>query len=166
MIPTNEKEQLVYLGLGSNIQPEVYLPKAVACLGRFLNVVAMSSTWQTKAVGSSGPDFLNAVISVSTELSPEDLKYQITCRIEEELDRVRISDRNAPRTIDIDVLIYDNQVLDAEIWRQAHLAVPLSEILPGIIEPNTGKTLESIANQLHRQTPIKPCPSINLELLE
>lgn len=147
---------LVYLGLGSNIQPDLYLPKAIRYLQHMLEVVQVSSIWQTPAVGMEGPDFLNVVIEVRTELNPEEIKKQVTQKIENELGRVRTEDKFAPRTIDIDLLIYDNQVLDEEIWDHAHLAVPLAELIPDLVNDKTNLSLKSIADQFQRTTMIKP----------
>lgn len=148
---------LVYLGLGSNIQPDLYLPKAIRYLQHMLEVVQVSSIWQTPAVGMEGPDFLNVVIEVRTELNPEEIKKQVTQKIENELGRVRTEDKFAPRTIDIDLLIYDNQVLDEEIWDHAHLAVPLAELIPDLVNDKTNLSLKSIADQFQSTTMIKPC---------
>ena len=137
----------VFLGLGSNINPESYLPRAVSCLRKFLQVEAVSSAWQSSAIGSDGPDFLNAVVQVKTNLLPQQLKHEVTCRIEEELNRVRTDDKYAPRTIDIDILIFDSQVIDPEIWQFAHHSVPLAELLPDLTNPYTLDPLITIAER-------------------
>jgi len=139
---------LVYLGLGSNIQPEIYLQKAVRHIGQLLTIKAVSSVWQSEAVGTEGPDFLNAVLAVSTDLSLDELKSQVTSTIEEKLERVRTEDKYAPRTIDIDVLVYKGQVVDPEVWLYAHHAVPMAEIAPSIAHPDTGESIRTIADRL------------------
>ena len=136
------------LGLGSNINPDCYLPMAIDCLQEYLDVCAVSSIWQTKAVGSSGPDYLNAVLEIETDLPIPDLKECIISHIENELDRVRLEDKYADRTIDIDILIYGKETLDDDIWRLPHIAVPLSELEPDLINPKTGESLSEIAQKL------------------
>ena len=155
-----KEKHMVYLGLGSNIQPETYLPRAIDCLKKMLKVVQVSSIWQTRAVGSEGPDFLNAVIGISTELKPEELKEQVAQKIEDELGRVRTEDKYAPRTIDIDLLVYDTQIIDEEIWEYAHLAVPLAELLPELMDSNTRQSLGATAKKFRHNVEIKPRPDI------
>lgn len=150
----------VYLGLGSNINPESYLPRAVLCLNKFLQVEAVSSAWQSPAIGSEGPDFLNAVVQVRTDLLPQQLKHEVTCRIEEELNRVRTDDRYAPRTIDIDILIFNSQVVDPEIWQFAHHAVPLAELLPNLTNPDTLEPLVTIAERQKAASRISHRPDV------
>lgn len=151
---------LVYLGLGSNLQPEIYLQKAVRHIGQLLTIEAVSSAWQSEAVGTKGPDFLNAVLAVSTDLSLENLKSQVTSRIEEKLERVRTEDKYAPRTIDIDVLVYKGQVVEPEVWLHAHHAVPLAEIAPYITHPDTGEPISTIADRLILDSGISHRPDI------
>jgi 2-amino-4-hydroxy-6-hydroxymethyldihydropteridine diphosphokinase len=158
----SEEEHLVYLGLGSNIDPEIYLPKAVDCLKENIEVVAVSSAWQTPAVGSSGEDYLNAVMLVRVTCLPKELKQRVVSYIEGELDRVRTENKFADRTIDIDILISDNQVLDPEIWNYAHMAVPLAELCPDISPSPTGETIQQTAQRLSTLTNIQARPDLPL----
>lgn len=158
----SEEEHLVYLGLGSNIDPEIYLPKAVDCLKENIEVVAVSSAWQSPAVGSSGEDYLNAVMLVRVTCLPKELKQRVVSYIEGELDRVRTENKFADRTIDIDILISDNQVLDPEIWNYAHMAVPLAELCPDISPSPTGETIQQTAQRLSALTNIQARPDLPL----
>ena len=152
----------VYLGLGSNIQPEHHLPQAVALLHQCLQVLRVSSAWDTPSYGFPGPDFLNAALLALTNLSVQDLKQQVIRPIEAALGRVRTADKNTPRTIDIDVLIYDNTPIDPDIWRCAFLAVPLAELTPDLADPTTGETLAEASARLSHTTSITPRPGILL----
>lgn len=145
----------VYIGLGSNIKPMQYLPRAVQLLHERTHLLAVSSAWKSPPVGGEGPEFLNATALISTPLSPEDLKSQVLRPIEAELGRVRSSDQFAPRTIDLDILIHSNRELDPAIWDYAYLAVPLSEIIPDHVSPVTGETLLEAANRLRENQKIK-----------
>ena len=156
-------EHWACLGLGSNIEPRKNIHMAVALLCASLNVVAVSTAWETPAVGRPAPDFINAALLVYTELSPEQLKYGNNRLIEHWLGRVRSEDPNAPRTIDIDILVYDGEVLDPEVWEQAYLTVPLAELVPGLIHPQTGQTIREAAEHLLEITDIKGCPEILAE---
>ena len=93
-------------------------------------LLAISSAWKSALVGSSDPDFLNAAAKFASHLSAEELKNEVEQPIEKELGRVRSADRFAPRTIDLDIVIFDDKELDPDIWNFAYLALPLSEILP------------------------------------
>lgn len=145
---------LAYLGLGSNISPETNFPRALNLLRGTVQVVAVSKTWNTPAVGTEGPDFLNAAVAIRTELSQNELKSRVIRKIENDLGRVRTEDKNAPRPIDIDILIFDNELFDPQIWLQVHLAVPLAELIPNYIHPESGETLAQTARRLSLSTPI------------
>ena len=145
-------EHHIYLGIGSNIQARYNLPWAIDLLRQFVTIEKISSIFKTPSVGSEGPDFLNAVLLIRTNLPPDDLRSLIIRDIEKRLGRVRTTDKNTPRTIDIDILIVDNQFYDDEIWEQAHLAIPLAEIAPGYTHPVTGVTLNQIATHLAKTT--------------
>ncbi len=138
----------VYLLLGSNIQPEQNIRAALTMLRNQASIKAISPVWETPAVGSAGPDFLNLVIYISAQFSQENLKYQVLRKIETQLGRVRSADKNAPRPIDLDILIYDNNNLEPNIWLQAHIACPLSGLLPDLVDPNTGSQLSELALNL------------------
>jgi 2-amino-4-hydroxy-6-hydroxymethyldihydropteridine diphosphokinase len=122
----------VGLLLGSNIQPEINIPLALAYLQKSLTRITISSIWESRAVGSDGANFLNAAMLASTGLDAELLKTQVLRPIETQLGRVRTSDKNAPRTIDLDILIFDQEILEPGLWLYAFRAVPLAEIMPDI----------------------------------
>ncbi len=148
------------LSLGSNIEPAENLSAAVALLQEQTTVLAVSRAWRTAAVGMSGPDFLNAAALVLTEQSLQELKERVLREIESRLGRVRSEDKYAPRTIDIDILLYDNLVIDPELWSLAHLAQPVAELLPDLTVPGSGKTLDQVASSLVRKSGITPCPDM------
>jgi 2-amino-4-hydroxy-6-hydroxymethyldihydropteridine diphosphokinase len=140
--------------LGSNIEPERHLSLAVKRLQALLIVERVSHAWETPAVGSEGPNFLNAALLVRTDLAPQELKEQVLRPLENELGRVRSLDKNAPRTIDIDVILWDDHVLDETIWHLAHVAVPAEEIWPQPLPGPSGETLVQVAARLERTSPI------------
>jgi 2-amino-4-hydroxy-6-hydroxymethyldihydropteridine diphosphokinase len=146
----------VYLGLGSNIEPEKNLPEALALLERHLPVTDRSTVWETPPVGGSGPNFLNAVALVYSQISPDALQDELLRPIEAALGRVRSDDPNAPRTIDLDILIFDGEILEPEIWVQAYWSVPLAELVPDCVNPETGETVGQAARRLSRSAEIVP----------
>ncbi len=149
-------DHLACLLLGSNIRPEEHLPLALQRLRALLTVERISSTWQTPAVGSAGPDFFNAAVLVRTGLRPEELKAQVLRPLEAELGRVRGADKNAPRTMDIDVIVWDGQVIDPQLWTRAHVAVPVAEVWPGLLTGPGGETLAQAAARLAQSASIRP----------
>jgi 2-amino-4-hydroxy-6-hydroxymethyldihydropteridine diphosphokinase len=153
----NEDHQAI-IGLGSNISPIDNMRSALYLLGRIVNIEAVSSFWQTPAIGSSGPEFLNAAVLVSTDLSANELKDQILSPIENLLGRVRTKDPNAPRTIDLDILLFDSHLLDPHIWDYAHMCVPVAEILPEYKHPQSGETIKEISERLLKSERIRHFP--------
>lgn len=144
----------VYLALGSNINPEKYLPLAIQRLHDLLLVSAVSSAWQTPAIGFRGRDFLNAVALIQTRLSAKALKFQALRPLEAQLGRVRTDNKFAPRTIDIDILLYEDELHEEELWEQPHLAIPLAELYPSYTNHLTGVPLQEIARNLRSASSI------------
>jgi 2-amino-4-hydroxy-6-hydroxymethyldihydropteridine diphosphokinase len=136
------------LSLGSNIAAEINLPKAVQMLREVGTVEHVSSVWESESVGFEGPNFLNACLQFLTPLPPVEFKERIIRPIEAALGRVRYSEKNAPRTIDIDMLLYDDQPLNTDFWAYAFVIVPLAELMPGFKHPLSGETLSVFAEQL------------------
>lgn len=146
--PEQTEGHQVIIGLGSNISPNHNLPKAYKLLDRSISILQVSSVWQTRAIGSEGPDFLNAAVLAVTPLSIVELRTQILRPIENTLTRVRTVDQNAPRTIDLDVLIFDGELIDPKFWDFAHMSVPVAELIPDYANKLTGKTLDSHVDKL------------------
>ncbi len=105
---------------------------------------------------ATNPTFLNAALLIRTPLSAEDLKAGPLREVERGLGRVRTADKNAPRTIDLDIALYNYDVLDVggrhvpapDLLTRAHIAVPLADLAPYYVHPETGETLEEIAARL------------------
>ncbi|MBN1451070.1 MAG: 2-amino-4-hydroxy-6-hydroxymethyldihydropteridine diphosphokinase [Anaerolineales bacterium] len=140
--------------VGSNVQPEKNLVLGIELLRRRVKIVRVSSVWETPAVGSSGPDFLNAAVLVDTPMDADELKNRVLGPLEAQLGRVRSEDKNAPRPIDIDIIIYDKRLLDPTLWQHAYRAVPVAEVLPDY-RSNEGKLLSEVASQLAEKTPVR-----------
>jgi len=143
-------DHIYCLGLGANIIPHQNLHNAIESLRRYVKVEKVSSIWRTPSFGAVGPDFLNAAALVRTHHPPDILKEEILCYIEEELGRVRSENKFAPRTIDIDILVFDDQIIDEQIWYQPHLALPIAELLPELTNPQNGETIEEAAIRLSK----------------
>lgn len=145
----------VFIGLGSNIGDRYqYLVRAVALIANspFLELVNTSSVYETDPVGYEDQDlFLNMVIEVKTTLSAEQILANCM-RIEQELGRKR-EIKWGPRTIDLDILLYNQENIETEelvvphprMLERAFVMVPLLEICPDIKIPENGKS-----HSLHR----------------
>lgn len=154
--PTSSERRIVLIALGSNIEPETNLPRAVRRLAQRFPGLAASRLYATTPVGApEAPPFLNAAVAIETALPLADLKYRVLRPLESELGRVRGADRNAPRPIDLDVAFCPGLVLrdaeagldlpDPEIVACAHLALPLADLAPDEVHPLDGRTLRAIA---------------------
>ena len=146
----------VYLSIGSNIEPERYLPRAVQELDNYGSVQAVSGVWESRAVGSAGPNFLNASVLLLTEIPAAELKARLVDPIESACGRVRTSDRNAPRTIDVDVMMVDGQPLNLDRWDNAFVLLPIAELLPEAQHPLHAETLQAAAERARVATWIIP----------
>lgn len=161
----------VYLLLGSNIDRERNLPEAVRLLCQMTDVVAVSTVYETAPVGlTAQPSFFNAAAHIRTSLSPSAIKQMIIQPIEHTLKRVRLPDKNAPRTIDLDIVLYNLEILeydgrhipDPDLLLFSHVAVPVAELAPTLRHPETGATLKEIAEGLIAAAPLIPRPNIQL----
>lgn len=146
-----------FLALGSNIQPERYLPQAVRRLAERCHLLAVSRVYESQPVGRTAqPAFLNAAVLVETGLGVAEFKAQILQPIERALGRVRTADKNAPRTIDLDLSLWNDETLeiggrlipDPEIVQRPHVARPLADLAPQYLHPGTGQSLLEIAEGL------------------
>jgi 2-amino-4-hydroxy-6-hydroxymethyldihydropteridine diphosphokinase len=136
-------EHQVCLLLGSNIQPERNLPLATEHLRNHLTILRISSVWETSAVGSAGPNFLNAALLAQTPQDQNTLKTKVLTPLEVQMGRLRSANKNAARPIDLDIILFDRLLLDPTLWHFAHRAVPVSEIQPDI-HSETGETLKEV----------------------
>jgi 2-amino-4-hydroxy-6-hydroxymethyldihydropteridine diphosphokinase len=148
---------IAYLSLGSNLDKEHNLPAALRLLAEHGLLHAVSAVYETAPIGNPhDPAFFNAAAALETALPPAVLKQHVLATIEQQLGRERSADPNAPRTIDIDISLYDDAILDLgkrhipdpEILRFPHIAVPLADLAPRYRHPETGQTLAEIAQQV------------------
>ena len=146
-----------FVTLGSNIQPERYLPQAVQRLAEVCRLLAVSRVYESRPVGRTDqPDFLNAAVLVETGLGPGEFKAQVLQEIERELGRVRTADKNAPRTLDMDLSLWNDEVLevdgrripDPEIVQRPYIARPLADLAPHYRHPEEDRSLLEIAQGL------------------
>ena len=143
-----------YLGLGSNLGDRMeFLKEALRSIDqqREIEVTNVSSVYETEPIGKvDQPSFLNCVAVIETGLAPREL-LEVTSRIELELKRER-EVRWGPRTIDIDILLFDDLVVDEtdlviphpRLCERAFAVVPLMELSSDIVIPGVGKASECL----------------------
>ncbi len=143
-----------FIGLGSNItDPSAQVLRAMLAIDRLpqTRVLARSSLYRSAPIGYlEQPDFINAVIEVETTLAPHDL-LQALLELEQEQGRTR-EFVNAPRTLDLDVLLYDElqhhehglTVPHPQMHRRAFVLQPLLEIAPDCIIPGVGPAQQAL----------------------
>ncbi|NLN75452.1 MAG: 2-amino-4-hydroxy-6-hydroxymethyldihydropteridine diphosphokinase [Armatimonadetes bacterium] len=150
----------VFVSIGSNIDPQTNITEAFRRLLALGGVVGVSKFYLTEPYLAQGPSFYNGVVQLSVDLKPLQLKNQVLRTIETDLGRVRTEDKYAPRQIDLDIIIYDDLVIDdpdltipdPEIAIRPFLAVPLCDLAPDIILPGTGIRLADIVSKMRTDT--------------
>jgi 2-amino-4-hydroxy-6-hydroxymethyldihydropteridine diphosphokinase len=120
----------VIIGIGSNIDPQKNIQKVREILAKEFQVLKESSFVETKPVGNPNQaNFINGTILIQTDLSPEELKTRL-CTIEVLLGRNRTSDRNSPRTIDLDIAVWNGNIVDLDVHRRPFLSASVLELWP------------------------------------
>ncbi|MET0807927.1 MAG: 2-amino-4-hydroxy-6-hydroxymethyldihydropteridine diphosphokinase [Pseudoxanthomonas sp.] len=143
-----------YLSLGSNMLPERNLASALHALQQRFGMVVASPVYRTTAIGFDGPDFLNAAALIDSDLDVHDLNDWLHA-LEDAHGRDRSGPRFGDRPLDIDIVFYDDLVIEgpgnlrlprAEL-RHAFVLKPLADIAPTFIDPGSRKTLAELCVQ-------------------
>lgn len=142
---------LALLSLGSNERPEQHLRAAVAELRARFGAVALSPVYRTPAVGFEGPDFLNCAAAIRSDLDPQVLNDWLHA-LEDRHGRRRDVPRFSSRTLDVDIVYFDDRVLrgpgNLELprpeLRHAFVLKPLADIAPDFVDPVQGRTLAAL----------------------
>lgn len=140
----------VWLGIGSNIDPEAHLRLAVTELSRRFGPVRLSGVYRGAAIGFAGPDFLNLVAELETRRSPRRILAEIQA-IHRIARRERDGEKFQSRTLDIDLLLYDGLIVNEagielprpDILEYAFVLRPLAELAPDFLHPVTGRPLRA-----------------------
>jgi 2-amino-4-hydroxy-6-hydroxymethyldihydropteridine diphosphokinase len=146
--------QRAYIGLGANLgDARATLQAAVDSIAQLpqTRLVARSGDWRSAPVQAEGPDFINAVAAVDTTLAPHDLLAELQ-RIEQAHGRSRPY-RNAPRTLDLDLLLHGDHALDTprltlphpRLHERAFVLRPLAELAPGLVIAGRGPLADLLA---------------------
>lgn len=143
-----------FIAVGSNIDPEKNIPRALRLVREKMRVKGVSTFYRTAPLGArSQREYLNGAFWVFTDENPVELHRVVLRQIEVELGRVRSEDKNAPRTIDLDLVVYDAiacedgplRLPDPELFEREFVAVPLAELAPRFPVPGDGRTFAEIA---------------------
>lgn len=152
----------VYVSIGSNIDRERNVRAALDALEARFGRIQSSSVYETVAVGFEGDSFYNLVVGFDTDSKPQDVVNELRA-IEDRNGRVREGERFAARTLDLDLLLYDDLILEEgrlqlprdEITRYAFVLKPLAEIAGGLRHPLTGKTYAQLWSEFPRKDGIE-----------
>lgn len=170
----------ILVSIGSNIAKEANVPAAVARLEAqpAITVLGLSTVLETPALGADGqpnsqPSYHNVGLRAATTLDLKAVRSLLR-EIETELGRVRGPDKFAARTIDLDLAYYGErqaaettgageQPLNGDVLRYAHVAIPLAEVAPRWVHPETGTTLAAIAAAFEVAVEVKRRPVTSLD---
>lgn len=138
----------VYISIGSNIDAENNVRLAVHALQQHYGKLILSSVYESEAVGFDGDNFLNLVAGLNTEEDVHTVADTLR-KIEDDNGRDRSGPRFSARTVDLDLLLYDDLVVEEaelqlprdEITKNAFVLLPLEEIAPQLIHPVSGNTM-------------------------
>ena len=158
----------VYVSIGSNVEREANIRAAVQALRKRFGILKLSSVYENRPIGFEGTNFYNLVAAFDTDESPEAVNA-ILHDIEHQFGRERGAARFSSRTIDLDLLLYDELVRDdalriprPEITEYACILRPLAELAPGLTHPVTGLTYAEMWKRFNYRA--QPLTRVNLPL--
>ncbi len=161
----------VFVSVGSNLDPETNVRRAMRLLHSELGIRAISTFYRTPALKRpADPPFANGVVEVGDALGPLEIKKRLR-QIEQALDRERTADRFAPRTVDLDLIIYGDEVMSSDqltlprpdVVERPFVAIPLLELAPDLILPDSRKSLRSVVSSL-APYPMQPLGELTQKL--
>jgi 2-amino-4-hydroxy-6-hydroxymethyldihydropteridine diphosphokinase len=124
------KSNLVVIGVGSNIRPDEHISSAKAAIESAHEIVKVSSFIKTEPVGYKDQDrFTNGALLIKTDMDAAGLKAWLK-KLENKLGRMKTENKNGPRTIDLDILVWNGEVVDDEVNEREFLKDSIHELLP------------------------------------
>lgn len=156
----------IFISIGSNINRDYHIRQAVKQLHQHFSQLQLSSVYESEAVGFSGDAFFNLVVGAQTDLT---IAQCIACfkQIEDQYGRVRSSEKFSGRTLDLDLLTYNDLICEqpvalprAEITENAFVLWPLAEIAPQHIHPLTQRSYADLWRDYQKQQQLRPVPFI------
>lgn len=156
----------VYVGIGSNIDREASVRVGVESLRQHYGELRLSSVYESDAVGFDGDAFYNLVAAFDTDDSMDAVLCSLS-KIEDQHGRVRLSEKFAARTLDLDLLLYGSEIVTTEkyhvprdeIPHYAFVLWPLAELAPTLEHPETGETFLAMWDKFDkRDQRLRPIP--------
>lgn len=141
----------VYVAVGSNVEPERYLSVALRALAAVYGPLTLSPAYRNQAVGFTGADFINLVVGFITDESPAAVRQQLQ-KIEAACDRPPDAAKWAPRTMDLDILLFGDLVSNEpglviprpDLLKRPYMLKPMADIAPDVRHPILGKTMREL----------------------
>jgi 2-amino-4-hydroxy-6-hydroxymethyldihydropteridine diphosphokinase len=145
----------VYVAAGSNVEPTAILRRALDALARHFAPLRLSRTYRNRAVGFEGDDFLNLVIAFDTSLDVHAVLERLH-EAEAACGRAREAPKWAPRSMDLDILLYGNLVCEEpglvlprpDLLRRPYMLGPMAELAPELLHPTAGRTMAELWREL------------------
>jgi len=156
----------VFVGVGSNVERDASIRAGVTDLRVHYGELQLSSVYESEAVGFVGDAFYNLVVGFDTQ-EPIDTVADVLAAIEDRNGRRRGSGKFAPRTLDLDLLLYGDEVITTarfhvprdEILRYAFVLWPLAEVAPDLRHPQTGESFAQLWEKFDKRGPaLGPVP--------
>jgi len=156
---------MAYVAAGSNVEPVAHLQQALQELRDVFPGLAVSPAYRNKSVGFAGEDFVNLVVGFDTVLAPVHLR-DLLQRIEAHCGRAPDAQKWAPRSMDLDILLYGNLISSEpglvfprpDLVRRPYMLKPMADIAPDVVHPLSGKTMrelwEALGSAGHEMTPV------------
>jgi 2-amino-4-hydroxy-6-hydroxymethyldihydropteridine diphosphokinase len=148
----------VFVAAGSNVNPSEHLRIALAEIERIYAPLRVSPAYRNKAVGFDGEDFINLVVAFDTDEPVEQVRERLQA-VEAVCGRLRDAPRWAPRTMDLDILLYGDRVNDEpglvlprpDLVRRPYMLKPMADLDPDFVHPTLGKTMRELWRDLERE---------------
>ncbi len=165
MSHTSAKRHAVFVAAGSNLDAERNLATARAEILRTWPDAKFSRAYRNRAVGFEGPDFINWVVGFTTEL-PIDAVVTRLREIETQCGRPRAAPKWAPRSMDLDILLFDDWVVQhadytlprPDLVKRPYMLGPMAEIAPDVVHPTLRQTIGELwaafDSAAHPMTPL------------
>ncbi len=142
---------IAYLGIGSNVDARANIASGIMALAEAFGDVHLSPVYRAPAVGFSGSDFINLAARIETDMGPLDLKSFLHT-LEDRHGRARNVPKFSDRTLDVDILLYDDLYLLSpeleiprdEILTAAHVLKPLADLAPDLLHPVGSRTMSEL----------------------
>ena len=126
------EQNKVVIGVGSNIEPEKNISKAQSAIANQFNLLRTSSLIETEPIGFlEQANFLNCAFLIETELDSAALKSWLK-DLENKLGRLRTDNKYGPRTIDLDIIVWNQKIVDPEVYERDFLQNSITELLPDL----------------------------------